>query len=83
MSKNGSQKHEREAVRMIERTFPGVKAHVELRASAQTHKWLVAQKDDVETRVPLSGSPGIDTGNLLNYIRQNVRREFAAKGVKL
>lgn len=80
--RNANQKHEREAVRTIERTFPGVSVDIEVRRSS-THKWLVASKDGVTVRTTLSSSPGIDSGSLNDILRRWVRRAFAEHGIQV
>jgi hypothetical protein len=78
----GSQKHEREGVKAIERTFPGTRAHVEIRPG-NSHKWLVVNLHETTVRVTLSSSPSIDTETLKQHLYRNVRRAFAERGVDL
>lgn len=83
MKDRGAQKHERDAVRMIERTIPGARAAVETRRGKNAHKWLVVSKDETEVRVCLAGSPSVDVNNLLQHLRRNTVRALREKGVAL
>jgi len=77
--KRGTQKHERDAVRRLERLTPGLRARVEARPGPG-HKWLVASLGETTVRVTIASSPSC-AEHAFNNMRQQCWRALREQGV--
>lgn len=76
----GTQKHEREAVRLVERMHDGAIARIETRQGINAHKWLVLDIAGHTLRFTLPSSPR-DGDHSLHHLRRQVRRDLRARGI--
>lgn len=76
----GSQKHEREAVRKLEKLVPGMRAWIELRRGATGHKWLCVQVGETTVRLVMSSSPS-NAEHAFQHLRQQCSRALRERGV--
>jgi hypothetical protein len=77
----GTRKHERDAVRRLERLTPGLRVRIEARASPG-HKWLVASIGALTVRVTIASSPSC-AEHAFNHMRQQCWRALREQGVAL
>lgn len=81
MSSGAGHKLPRELVRHVERQFPGL--HAEVTDNHAGHRKLHCVMGDQTVTVSFACSPKTGNDNVLNFVRQQVRREFKKKGVEL
>jgi hypothetical protein len=82
VSAGASQKHEREAIRLVRAMHPDMHADIERRHGKNAHAWLIATVGETSVRVCCSSSPKAPDA-WLRQVRGNVRRAFRDKGLDI